>query len=275
MAVEPTEGLQDMNELEGRVALVTGSATGLGRSIAVKLAARGADVIVNTDADNQYNAKDIPGLVAPILDGTADIVVGSRPISSIKHFSIIKKILQKLGSWIVRKVSKTNILDAPSGFRAISRDAAMKLNVFNNYTYTLETIIQAGRKNMAIVSVPINVNEDLRPSRLVKNIFNYIKRSIVTIIRMFMVYEPFSFFISIGLFIFIVGVLIGVRFLYFYFTGSGSGHVQSLILAGALLVIGFQAILVAFIADFFAVNRKLMEDVQYSLKKQEYDKKNK
>ena len=148
----------------------------------------GADIIVNTDADNQYNANDIPKLVKPILDGTADIVIGARPITQIQHFSLIKKILQKFGSYIVRRVSNTDIKDAPSGFRAISRDAALKLNVFNNYTYTLETIIQAGRKNMAILSVPISVNEDLRPSRLVRSIPSYIKKSIFTIFRIFIVY---------------------------------------------------------------------------------------
>src|SRR5690606_4864832 len=158
----------------------------------------GADVIVNTDADNQYNADDIPLLTQPILDRRADIVVGARPIQTIQHFSPIKKLLQKLGSWVVRVASKTNIPDAPSGFRAISRAAARRLVVFSDYTYTLETIIQAGQKNMAITSVPIRVNGDLRPSRLVKSIPSYIQRSIVTIIRVFVIYRPFRFFGTIG-----------------------------------------------------------------------------
>lgn len=222
----------------------------------------GADVIVNTDADNQYDANDIPALVAPILEGRADIVVGARPISTIEHFSPMKKLLQKLGSWVVRAASNTDIPDAPSGFRAISRAAARQLMVFNDYTYTLETIIQAGQRNMAITSVPVRVNEDLRPSRLVKSIPSYIKRSIVTIIRIFVIYRPFRFFGSIGAVLFGLGTLIGLRFLWYYLAGEGSGHVQSLILAGALLVMGFQAVLVAFVADLLAANRKLLEDLR-------------
>ena len=181
----------------------------------------GADVIVNTDADNQYNADDIPALVAPILEGKADIVVGARPIDAIEHFSPGKKLLQKLGSWMVRIVSHTDIPDAPSGFRAISRDAAQRLMVFNDYTYTLETIIQAGQKNMAIMSVPVRVNEDLRPSRLVKSIPAYIQRSIVTTVRIFIIYRPFRFFGSVCLVLCGAGLLIWLRFLYFYFTGQG------------------------------------------------------
>ena len=199
--------------------------------------ALGADVIVNTDADNQYNANDIPKLVKPILDGKADIVIGTRPIREIKHFSPIKKILQKLGSWTIRVASKTRVEDAPSGFRAISRDAAMKLNVFNGYTYTLETIIQAGSKNMSICSVPIRVNEYLRPSRLIKSIPAYIKRSILTIFRIFVVYKPFRFFMSLGLFLFVLGLVPGIRFLIYFFIEGGKGHIQSLILSAILLIV--------------------------------------
>ncbi|WP_306549231.1 glycosyltransferase family 2 protein [Desulfobulbus sp.] len=227
---------------------------------------RGADVIVNTDADNQYNADDIPALTAPILAHQADIVVGARPIETIEHFSPVKKMLQKLGSWVVRVASTTDIPDAPSGFRAMSRTAAQRLIVFNDYTYTLETIIQAGQKNMAITSVPIRVNEDLRPSRLVKSIPSYIKRSIVTIIRIFVIYRPFRFFATIGSVLFGFGFLIGLRFLFYYLQGNGEGHIQSLILASVLLGMGFQAFLIAFIADLQAANRKLMEDVRFNLK---------
>ena len=226
----------------------------------------GADVIVNTDADNQYNADDIPPITAPILERRADIVVGARPIETIKHFTVVKKLLQKLGSWVVRVASKTDIPDAPCGFRAMSRTAAQRLTVFNDYTYTLETIIQAGQKNMAITSVPVRVNEDLRPSRLVKSIPSYIRRSIVTIIRIFVVYRPFRFFGSIGAALFGVGFLIGLRFLCYYIQGNGDGHVQSLILASVLLGMGFQAFLIAFIADLLAANRKIMEDVRFILK---------
>lgn len=228
----------------------------------------GADVIVNTDADNQYNAADIPALVAPVLEGRADIVVGARPIASIEHFSPVKKFLQKLGSWVVRVASKTDIPDAPSGFRAISRDAAQQLIVFNNYTYTLETIIQAGQRGIPIMSVPVRVNGDLRPSRLVKSIPSYLRRSIATIIRIFVIYRPFRFFGTIGATLFGIGTLIGLRFLWFFLEGSGEGHVQSLILGSILLGMGFQTILIAFVADLLAANRRLMEEVRYVQKKQ-------
>lgn len=223
----------------------------------------GADVIVNTDADNQYNADDIPALTAPIVARRADIVVGARPIETIAHFSLVKKLLQRLGSWVVRVASKTDIPDAPSGFRAMSRSAAQYLMVFNDYTYTLETIIQAGQKNMAITSVPIRVNGDLRPSRLVKSIPSYIKRSIVTIIRIFIIYRPFRFFGAIGVVLFGTGLLIGLRFLWKYLGGEGEGHVQSLILAALLLGMGFQTLLIAVVADLLAANRKLLEDVRF------------
>jgi len=223
---------------------------------------QGADVIVNTDADNQYEAQDIPKLTQPIVDGKAEYVVGARPISQTDHFSPAKKFLQKLGSWVVRKASKTDIPDAPSGFRAITKECAMQLNVYNNYTYTLETIIQAGQKNMAIASVPIRTNEDLRPSRLLSSIPNYIKKSVVTIVRISIVYNPFSFFMTIAAILFIPGFLLGLRFLYYYFTGDGEGHMQSVVLAGVLMGMGFQTGLIAFIADLLSVNRKLLEEIK-------------
>ena len=224
----------------------------------------GADVIVNTDADNQYQALDIPLLTAPIVAGKADIVVGARPIHTIEHFSPIKKALQKLGSWVVRVASKTDIPDAPSGFRAMSRSAAQRLMVFSDYTYTLETIIQAGQKNMAITSVPIRVNGDLRPSRLVKSISSYVQRSIVTIIRVFAIYRPFRFFGYIGGSLLTVGVLIGLRFVYKWLTNDlgYDGHIQSLILASALIVMGFQTLLIAFVADMLSANRKMLEEIR-------------
>jgi glycosyltransferase involved in cell wall biosynthesis len=225
----------------------------------------GADVIVNTDADNQYSADDIPSLVRPILQNKADYVIGARPINTTEHFSRAKKVFQGLGSWVVRKVSGTEIPDAPSGFRAISRECALQLNVYNDYTYTLETIIQAGQKNMAITSVPVHTNEDLRPSRLLKSIPSYILRSINTIVRIFVVYQPFIFFMTIAAFLLLTGTLLGVRFLYFYITGEGTGHIQSVILAGVLLVAGFQTCLIAFVADLLAVNRMLLEKTKLSV----------
>ena len=223
---------------------------------------QGADVIVNTDADNQYEADDIPKLVRPILDDKAEYVIGERPISQIEHFSPIKKFLQKLGSFVVRVASNTDIPDAPSGFRAMSRECAIELNVYSNYTYTLETIIQAGQKGMAITSVPIRTNEDLRPSRLFSSISGYINKSVITIIRIFVVYKPFMFFMSIAAVLFFLGFILGLRFLYFYYTGDGGGHMQSVVLAGVLMGMGFQTGLIAFVADLLAVNRKLLESIK-------------
>ena len=236
--------------------------TGIHAALAV-----GADVIVNTDADNQYCAEDIPLLTAPILSGEAEYVIGTRAISKIDHFSPLKKLLQKFGSLMVRKFSGTQVEDAPSGFRAISRDAAMRLNVFNDYTYTLETIIQAGYKRVRIKSVPIRVNADLRPSRLVKSIPKYIRRSVFTMIRIAVIYRPFRFFMTCGAISFALGMIIGVRFLWYYFHGAGRGMVQSLILASLFLLAGFVSGIVAFIADLLAVNRMMLEEIQYSLRK--------
>ncbi|MGA1868910.1 MAG: glycosyltransferase family 2 protein [bacterium] len=231
----------------------------------------GADIIVNTDADNQYCADDIPKLIEPILSGKADIVVGARPINDIKHFSFIKKCFQKLGSWVVRIASNTDIPDAPSGFRAISRKAAMQLNVFNEYTYTLETIIQAGQKGIAIISVPVKTNEKLRPSRLIKSISNYIVRSMLIIVRIFMTYKPFKFFAIPGTISFAFGLLIALRFLYFYLTGNGGGHIQSLILAGLLLGMGFFLCVIGLVADLISVNRKLLETLNWRVQEIEHE----
>ena len=223
---------------------------------------RGADIIVNTDADNQYDARDIPALIQPILEGRAEIVVGARPIATVRHFSPVKKLLQRIGSVVVARVSGTTVADAPSGFRAFSREAASRLNVFSDYTYTLETIIQAGQKNMSIVSVPVRVNGDLRPSRLVRSIFSYVRRSVVTILRILILYRPVAFFFSMGSLLFLSGVTLGVRFLYLrYYLDIGTGHVQSVILAAVLMILGFQTGLLAFIADLLSVNRRLLEEL--------------
>lgn len=230
---------------------------------------RGADVIVNTDADNQYCAQDIPKLVTPILEKQADIVIGARPIDDIEHFSWSKKLLQKIGSWAVRSASKSNIPDAPSGFRAYSRSAAQNLVVFSEYTYTIETIIQAGQKNMAMMSVPIRTNGYLRPSRLMKSIGSYIRRSIVTIVRVYAIYRPMRFFGSIGAILLGLGFLLGLRFLYYFFSGDGNGHIQSVILSAVFLVLGFQTILVAFLADLLGANRKLLEEIRMNAIKRE------
>jgi glycosyltransferase involved in cell wall biosynthesis len=227
----------------------------------------GADIIVNLDADNQYCADDIEKLVEPIIEHRADIVIGARPINSIKHFSPVKKLLQKLGSFVMKKLSGADISDAPSGFRAFSREAAMKINIFDTYTYTMESIIQAQRKGLSILSVPIRVNADLRPSRLIKNNFTYIFRSAKTMIRFFIIYHPFRFFISLASIFFILGFFLGFRYLYFFLLGDGAGHIQSLILCGLLITGGFQTALLAIISDLLAINRKLIEDVQIKVQK--------
>ena len=224
---------------------------------------QGADIIVNTDADNQYCADDIEKLVQPIVDGKAQMVVGQRPIEDTPHFSKVKKILQKVGSWVVRQVSNADVADAPSGFRAISRATAMKLNVFNDYTYTLETLIQADQNNMAVTSVPIRTNDDLRPSRLFKSIRAYVSRSATTIIRIFMTYRPLQFFAIPGAALCLASLFLCMRYLVFYLMGSGGGHIQSLILAGILMSAGLLSVVVGLIGDLISVNRKLLEKINW------------
>ena len=230
----------------------------------------GADIIVNTDGDNQYQGQDIPKLIKPILDKKAEIVIGCRNMSQIKHFSLIKKTLQKAGSHMVRRFSKTNIPDTTSGFRAYSREAALKMNVFSTYTYTLETIIQAGRKEIPITHVDIRTNEKLRESRLIKSIPSYIVRSIATILRVYLMYEPMKFFTKMGSVILFLGGLLGARYLYFFIFGAKKGgHLQSLILAAVFLLSGFILMVAGLLADVIAANRKLNEEILYRLKKQQ------
>ncbi len=228
----------------------------------------GADIVVNTDADNQYYAEDIQKLIDPILRGEAEYVLGTRPINSIKRWSFIKKKLQIIGSWVVQKAARINVTDAPSGFRAITRSAAMRLHVFNRYTYTLETIIQAGHLKIPTVCVPIRTHDnDLRPSRLMSGILHYLKQSSSTIIRSFMTYDPMMFFtIPAGVLLAITFIL-GARFLYFFFIGNGvAGHIQSLILALAVFILGISLLIVGFLSDLIAVNRQLLENIDHRLR---------
>lgn len=229
----------------------------------------GADIIVNTDADNQYCGEDIKKMVKPIVDGKTDIVIGERPIDDTKHFSWLKKQFQHIGSFVVRKASNSTIPDAPSGFRAYSRDAALRLNVINQYTYTLETIIQAGHQKIAMMSIPIKTNAELRKSRLFKSMWGYIKRSAGVIIRSFIMYRPISFFGTIETILFIAGLLLGIRFMILGF----QGHVQSLILASILMLLGVQTIFMGLQADIIAANRKILEDIQYRIRKIDCSKK--
>lgn len=232
----------------------------------------GADIIVNTDADNQYCGSDIETLVRPILEKRAHIVIGERPIDTTEHFSPLKKKLQHFGSWVVRKASKTSIPDAPSGFRAYSRDAAMRINVINDYTYTLETIVQSGREKMAVMSVPIHTNPELRESRLFHSMWGYIKKSMLTIIRTYLMYRPLYFFFVIGFILSLLGMGFFIRYLVYYCMGQGAGHMQSVILASTLLIVGIQTIVVGMLGDVISANRKILQDVQYHVRKLDYDK---
>jgi glycosyltransferase involved in cell wall biosynthesis len=247
---------------------------GLARAFATGLDAclrLGADIIVNTDADNQYDARDIASLIGPILRGDADMVVGDRQTDAIAHFSRTKKKLQRLGSWVVRRASQTDIPDATSGFRAHSRAAALKLNVVSDFTYTLETIIQAGRKNIALAHVAVRTNHGGRESRLFQSLRAYVLRSIVTIVRIYVMYRPVLIFLTIGGVLFTVGFLIGCRFVYHFLSGTGAGRIQSLLLAVLLMVVGFQAGLTGLIADLIANNRRLVEETLWRVRRLELE----
>jgi glycosyltransferase involved in cell wall biosynthesis len=259
-------GADHIVKLTNNKGLAEGFLTGLDACLRLD-----ADIIVNTDGDNQYNGADIEKLIEPIVKSKADIVVGNRQVDNIEHFSLLKKKLQHLGSWVVRQVSGTDIPDTTSGFRAFSRDAALKLNVVSKFSYTLETIIQAGKKNIAITHVPVGTNSKMRESRLFKSTYSYIKRSLATIIRIYTMYEPIKTFFLIGGLIFSGGLILSLRYLYFYlFTPfGGQGHIQSVILAAVLFIVGFQVMVIGLLSDVIAANRRLLEDTLYRVKKLE------
>jgi glycosyltransferase involved in cell wall biosynthesis len=228
-----------------------------------------ADVIVNTDADNQYDARDIPALVAPILERKADFVIGARPITKIEHFSRVKKLLQRVGSWVVRFTSGADVRDAPSGFRAVSREAALQLNIFDGYTYTLESIIQAARLGIRIVSVPIRVNPEKRPSRLIRSVPRYVMRSAVSILRTLLVYRPGRVFLMLGAFPMAVGALLTLRWLLLYLAfDTDRSHVPSLVAAAVLLILGALFWLCALLGELVGINRRLLEDTQHHLRRE-------
>ena len=260
-------GVEHIISLRNRRGLATAFTTGI--DTALKL---GADFIVNTDGDNQYVGADIAALVAPLVTGEADVVIGDRNVETLRHLSWTRKRLQHLGSWVVRQVSNTRVPDTTSGFRAYSREAALRMNIVSEFTYTLESIIQAGKKRMAIAHVPIRSNPKTRPSRLFDNVWVYIKRSASTIVRIYTMYEPFKVFTTIGLLTFGVGLAISCRFLYFYLNNDGSGHVQSLLLAAVLMIVGFQVLMIGLVADVISANRKLLEDLLYRVRSMELDK---
>ena len=233
----------------------------------------GADIVVNTDADNQYFGGDIEKLIQPILEKRADIVIGNRQVETISHFSPIKILLQKLGSWTVRQLSGTTIPDATSGFRAYSKEAALQMNVISDFTYTVETIISAGNKNLAIAHTPVRTNKKLRESRLFPSIQVYLRRTLVTMLKVYSMYRPLKVFTISGGIIFLVGFIIGCRYLFFFFQGQTEGHIQSLILSAITLIVGFQIIMMGIAAELIAVNRQLLEDIQLRIKKKEVESK--
>ncbi|MFN8439626.1 MAG: glycosyltransferase family 2 protein [Caldilineaceae bacterium] len=243
---------------------------GLAKGFAAGLDAclqRGADIIVNTDADNQYAGDGIAALVEPILAGRAQIVVGDREVHQVEHFSQHKRLLQRFGSWVISQAAGMDVPDATSGFRAYSREAALRTLVLSDYSYTLETLIQAGARRTNVEFVPIRTNAPTRPSRLMKGIPHFVRNSSITILRAYTLYRPLRVFLGIGAVSILSGMLGGTRFLYFYLIGQGNGHIQSLILAAILLIVGFQVVLIGLLADLAGFNRKILEEILYRLRK--------
>jgi glycosyltransferase involved in cell wall biosynthesis len=265
-AVAAALGVHHVVRLPRNVGLARAFMAGLEASVR-----RGADIIVNTDADNQYVADDIHLLVAPILAGRADLVVGDRGVGRVQHFSGVKRLLQRFGSWVISQAAGTPIPDATSGFRALTRDAALRTMVLSDYSYTLETLIQAGARRTAVVYVPVRTNPPTRPSRLMNNLPHYLANSTATIVRAYALYRPLRVFTIVGVIALAIGTLIGLRFLYFYLQGAGNGHVQSLILAAVLLILGFQTLLIGLVADLIGANRKILEEMLYRARASAYD----
>jgi glycosyltransferase involved in cell wall biosynthesis len=260
--VAHTLGVHHVIKLRQHAGLATSFAIGLDASLR-----QGADIIVNTDADNQYDAQDIQKIIQPIFDQKADIVVGDRGVATLDNFSPPKRKLQQLGSWIVAQAAGMHIPDATSGFRAYSREAALRTLVISNYSYTLETLIQAGAKHISVAYVPVRTNPQIRPSRLMRSLPHYLANSIATIVRAYTLYRPLRVFTTIGALTTVTGIAIGLRFLYFLIMGSGTGHIQSLILSAILLIIGFQTFLIGLLADLVGSNRRILEDILYHIKR--------
>ena len=260
--VAKAHGVDHIVDLPVNKGLAHGFMAGIHRAVA-----EGADIIVNTDADNQYNAADIPKLIQPILDREAEFVIGDRPIPDIAHFSATKRFLQRFGSRVVQIVSRTKVKDAPSGFRALHRDVALRINVFDNYTYTLESIIQAGLSDYRIVSVPIRVNGETRPSRLVKSIRDYVRRSMSSILKAFFVYKPGKTFFLLGLLPALFGAALMLRWLILYFGGTERAHVPSLVAAAVLLIGALIFWVAGLLGELFAINRRLLQDIQYMMRR--------
>jgi glycosyltransferase involved in cell wall biosynthesis len=261
-------GVHHLVSLPGHMGLAAAFTNGLDACIK-----NGADVIVNTDADNQYHAEDICLLVKPIIDGRAQIVVGDRGVATSQNFSPFKRLLQRMGSWVVAQISGMNIPDATSGFRALSREAALRTLVLNDYSYTLETLIQAGARRMPVEYVKIRTNPQTRPSRLIRSLPHYLANSSATIVRSYTMYRPLRVFTVMGGIFILGGLGLAGRFLYYYIIGQGSGHLQSVILAAVLLIVGFQVILIGLLADLIGFNRKILEEILYRVRSLEVDHK--
>jgi glycosyltransferase involved in cell wall biosynthesis len=259
-------GVDHIIRIPQHIGLAAGFVNGLEASLK-----QGADLIVNTDADNQYNAEDIHLLVEPILDGRADIVVGDRGVATLSDFTPFKRILQRFGSWVIGRASGVDTPDATSGFRAISREAALRTLVLSEYSYTLETLIQAGSRRMAIEYVPVRTNPQTRPSRLIRSIPHYLALSTATIVRAYTMYRPLRVFTGLGVLMVVGGLFWSLRYLYFVLIGQGAGHVQSVILAAILLIVGFQVLLIGLIADLISFNRKILEEVLFRMRRLEID----
>ncbi len=257
-------GAHHIVSLPGHMGLAAAFTSGLDACIR-----NGADVIVNTDADNQYHSEDICLLVKPILEGRAQMVIGDRGVASLEAFSPLKRLLQRMGSWVVGQISGLEIPDATSGFRALSREAALRTLVLNDYSYTLETLIQAGARKMPVEYVKIRTNPQTRPSRLIRNIPHYLANSSATIVRSYAMYRPLRVFTILGGLLFLGGLVLAGRFLYFYIIGQGSGHLQSVILAAVLLITGFQVLLIGLVADLIGFNRKILEEIIYRIRQLE------
>jgi len=268
--VARAHGVQHVVQFRRHKGLAAAFAAGIDASLKA-----GADLIVNTDADNQYSGSDVAKLVAPLLDGTADVVIGDRNIRELRHMSLGKRVLQRIGSWVVRQVSGTEVPDTTSGFRAYTRQAALQMTIVSEFSYTLESIIQAGKRRMAIAHVAVSTNPRTRPSRLFDNMGGYIKRSAATIVRIYAMYEPLKIFTYIGGLIFLVGMAISIRFLYYYFFTTpalADGKIQSLILSAVLMIVGFQVVLIGLMADVLAGTRKLLEDLLYRVRVMELER---
>lgn len=267
VAVARKIGIQHIVQLTAHSGLAAGFAAGLEAALL-----QGADIIVNTDADNQYQAEDIQRLLEPILAGRADLVVGDRGVASLASFSPVKRQLQRLGSWVIGRASGVTTPDATSGFRALSREAALRTLVLSDYSYTLETLIQAGASHIAVEYVPVRTNPQTRPSRLMRSIPHYLAHSGATIIRAYTMYRPLRVFSTLSLVLLLVGLLLSLRFVYFFLLGQGDGHIQSLILAAVLLIVGFQTFLIGLVADLIGFNRKILEDLIYRIRRIELDR---